>query len=215
MKKLILYSDQIQDKSELIDIELITIINYDNPKIGYIPSSSDLNRKYFNQKIEYYEKLGITNLIYFDLEQEFNPNKIKELFSCNAIHLSGGNTFYFLNLLKKRNFINQLLTYVEKGGILIGISAGSILMSETILAASIGDENLVELKDYNALGLVDFDFFPHWNNNDKYLYEIISYSKENKNKVCYVCTDSDGIIVNDDKIILIGDPIKILNGDVV
>jgi len=214
IKKLVLYSEQFIGQSEQVDQELISLIAKENPKIAYIPSQADLTRKYYNEKIEYYKRIGINDLMYFDLEHEYDEAKLPELLSCDAIHLSGGNTFYFLNFLKKRNFINYLLKFVENGGVLIGVSAGSILMSETIIAAAIGDENFIELQDLKGLGLVDFDFYPHWKNNNDYLEQIISYSKENPNRVCYVCKDSDGIIVNDNRVKFIGTPFKVINGEV-
>lgn len=214
IKKLVLYSEQIIGQSEQVDQELKNILAKDNPKIAYIPSQADLTRKYFTERVEYYKRIGINDFMYFDLEHEYDEAKLPELLSCDAIHLSGGNTFYFLNSLKKRNFINHLLKFVEDGGVLIGISAGSILMSETIIAAAIGDDNFIGIKDLNSLGLVDFDFYPHWKNNYDYLEQIISYSIENPNRVCYVCKDSDGIIVNNNSIKFIGTPFKVINGEV-
>ncbi len=67
----------------------------------------------------------------------------------------------------------------------------------------------------DALGLVDFEFFPHWNNDEKYLKQILAYLKKNKNKVCYVCNDNDGIIVKNSDIRVLGNAVKVLNGEVI
>jgi len=214
MKKLILYSDQQKGKSDKIDEELLRILKANNPKIGYIPSCADLTKKYFKEREEHYRSLGINNLMYFDLDKEYEEDKIEELFNCDAIHLSGGNTFYFLNSLHKRNFIDPLIDYVHKGGILIGVSAGSIMMSDTISAAYTGDENSIGLNNLESLGLVDFDFFPHWEDNE-YLEEVINYSIQHKDKACYICKDSDGLIVEKDNLKIIGSPKKIVNGEII
>lgn len=213
-KKLVLYSDQFVSQSNKIDRELMNLLVTKDPKIGYIPSSSDLTRKYYQQRVEYYQRMGINNIMYFDLDAEFKDNNIKDVLNCDAIHLAGGNTFYFLNSIRKRSFLMPLLNYVYNGGILIGVSAGSILMSNTISAARIGDRNSIGLENLEALGLVNFDFFPHWNNDDDYLKKIIEYSRIKKNKVCYVCKDSDGIIVNNNVQKFIGSPLIVLNGKV-
>ena len=208
MKKLVLYSDQIINRTKEVDRALLNLLNKQNPKIGFIPSCSDLTRKHFNERKDHYKSLGITDLFYFDLDKEYDEKKIAELLCCDAIHLSGGNPFNFLYLLKKRNFINILQDYSIKGGILIGISAGAMLMSKTIEIAELIDEDNIGLEDNESLGFVDFDFMPHWEQNRGLLSELLEYS-ERKNRLIYACSDSDGIIVNNDKIKLLGNIIKI------
>ncbi len=89
-KKLVLYSDQIDSQSNKIDRELMNLLATKDPKIGYIPSSSDLTRKYYQQRVEYYQRMGINNIMYFDLDAEFKDNNIKDVLSCDAFHLAGG-----------------------------------------------------------------------------------------------------------------------------
>lgn len=218
MKKLVLHSDQVSGKTQ-VDEAFLKFFGDSKPKIAYIPSQSDLTRKYFNQKVEWYKQLSITDLLYFDIDQEYNEDKIPELLSCNAIFLSGGNTYYFLNSLKNRNFIPVLKSFVEKGGVLIGVSAGSIMMSKTIAVTSIdddisGDQNLVGLRDFSALGLNDFEFFPHFDiNNDEITKRLKEYSQTSKS-VIYACKDGDGIIVENDNIQFFGEVLKIENGEI-
>ena len=213
MKKLVLHSDQIQGHKE-VDLAFMELLGKKGPRLAYIPSQSDLQRKYFNQKVEWYKQFGITDLLYFDVDKEYNEKKIDELLACDAIFLSGGNTYYFLNSLKKREFLPKLREYVRTGGILIGVSAGSIIMSKTIDITTLHDENTIGLKDYTALGLVDFEFFPHLDHNMKqYLEDLKKYSIKS-NLVIYACKDGDGIIVNDYEIKFFGEVLKIKNGEV-
>lgn len=213
MKKLVLHSDQIKGNTQ-IDEAFLRLFDSSKPKIAYIPSQSDPERKYFNEKVEWYKQFGITDLLYFDIDKEYDEEKKDDLLACNGIFLSGGDTYYFLNNLKNRNFLPLLRDYVEKGGVLIGVSAGSIIMSETIDITTLHDENTTNLKDYSSLGLVNFDFFPHLNwNKDKYLKDVVEYSKTSKS-VIYACNDGDGIIVDDDKMQFFGEVLKIQNGDI-
>ncbi len=207
MAKLVLYSDQVINENRKVDYELLKLINKNSPSIAYIPSSCDATRIYFNQKVEYYKALGITDLRYFDLDKEYDESRVNEIFKCDAIHLSGGNTFYFLYQLKKRGFIDLLRNYVKNGGVLIGVSAGSILMTDCIDIAGIGkdsDENFIEIEDKSALGLVDFEFMPHWGNGKEYLALLKKYARL-RNKVVYACKDGEGIIIDGSEIKLIGD----------
>ncbi|MFH1315847.1 MAG: Type 1 glutamine amidotransferase-like domain-containing protein [Candidatus Uhrbacteria bacterium] len=218
MKKLVLHSDQVSGKTQ-VDEAFLKFFGDSKPKIAYIPSQSDLTRKYFNQKVEWYKQFDITDLLYFDIDQEYNEEKISELLSCDAIFLSGGNTYYFLNSLKNRNFIPILKNFVEKGGVLIGVSAGSIIMSKTISVTSIdddigGDQNTVGIKDFSALGFNDFEFFPHFDiNNIEIARRLKEYSKKSKS-VIYACKDGDGIIVEDNNMQFFGDVLKIENGEI-
>jgi dipeptidase E len=213
MKKLVLHSDQIHDHKE-VDLAFMELLGKKGPRLAYIPSQSDLQRKYFNQKVEWYKQFGITDLLYFDVDKEYDEKKIDELLACDAIFLSGGNTYYFLNSLKKRNFLSVLRDYVKKGGVLIGVSAGSIIMSKTIDITTLHDENTIGLKEYTALGLVDFEFFPHLDHNKKqFLENLKKYSIKSKS-VIYACKDGDGIIVNDHEINFFGEVLKIKNGEI-
>lgn len=213
MKKLILHSDQIEGKTQ-IDEASLHLFDSLKPKIAYIPSQSDFERKYFNEKVKWYKQYGINDLVYFDIDKEYDTGKKDELFACDGIFLSGGNTYYFLSNLKKRNFLPFLRDYVEKGGVLIGVSAGSIIMSKTIDITTLHDENTTGLRDYFSLGLVNFDFFPHLNwNKEKYLKDLVEYSKTSKSAI-YACNDGDGIIVDDDNMQFFGEVLKIQNGDI-
>ncbi|MBU4510803.1 Type 1 glutamine amidotransferase-like domain-containing protein [bacterium] len=213
MKKLVLHSDQVQDH-KAVDLAFIELLGKKGPRLAYIPSQSDLQRKYFNQKVEWYKQFGITDLLYFDVDKKYDEKKIDELLACDAIFLSGGNTYYFLNSLKKRKFLPKLREYVRIGGILIGVSAGSIMMSKTIEITALHDKNTTGFKDYSALDLIDFEFFPHLDHNMKqYLEDLKKYSIKN-NSVIYACKDGDGIIVNNHEIKFFGEVLKIKNGEI-
>jgi len=211
MSKLVLYSDQIVDVSEKVDEALLRLIGKGSPMVAYIPSCSDKKRVYFNQKVDYYARLGIRNLYYFDLDEEYDEDQISTLLSCDVIHLSGGNTYRFLNNLKNRNFLVLLRKYVHDGGILVGVSAGAILMSHTIKAARICDTNEGAINDLLGIGMVDFDFFPHYKGNHDYLDAVLQFSRD-EHSICYLCHDSDGIIINNGVINSIGSPFKVING---
>jgi len=210
MAKLILLSDLIENDSLLN--KLVDIFGGIKPSIAYIPSCSDPDRTYFKATAEFYNKIGIEDIEYKDLDEEYDETVISNIFKYNAIHLSGGNTFYFLHLLRKRGFIDLLRTYVSNGGILIGVSAGSLLMTRTIELAGndeVGDLNSVGLEDMEALGLVEFEFLPHWDGSKRTEQSISHYAKA-KNTTVYLCRDGDAIIVNNTKIELIGD-IRVIN----
>ncbi|WP_232297293.1 MULTISPECIES: Type 1 glutamine amidotransferase-like domain-containing protein [Bacillus cereus group] len=209
MRKIVLYSDQIQEDRKL-DYELLRLLNKENPSIAYLRSSSDITGKYFNYVVKYYGEIGISNVKYFDLDKEYDERKINDIFNYDAIHLSGGNTFHFLNSLRKRNLVHSLKSYLEKGRILIGVSAGSIITTQSIDTAQFIDEDIIGIEDRSSLGFVDFDFMPHWSEklSEEYLDLLKDYSKLNHRTV-YGCKDGDGIVIEGEDIKLIGNIIKI------
>lgn len=214
MSKLVMFSDLEINQKRDIDNEVFNLLIGKNldPTIAYIPSCSDLDRRYYNFTVEYYKSIGIDKIKYFDLDLEYEESNIIELLKYDAIHLSGGNTYYFLDVIKKRNFIDLLRSYVMNNGILIGVSAGSIIMTNSIELAGYGevaDQNIVNLTNLSSLGLVDFEFLPHWNDSIDRIEELRRYAKI-KETIIYACKDNEGIVVDNGNIKLIGQ-IKIIN----
>lgn len=209
MKKLVLYSDQIPSVADKIDKELVALLSKSNPTIGYIPSCADPQRKYYDERRAYYSRLDMDLKVYFELDKEYHPNLLASLLSCDAIHLSGGNTYYFLHWLRKRKMLLPLRRYVKKGGVLIGVSAGSILMTPDISTSALcGDEPMERENDTAALNLVAFAFVPHFGSSTPDLVALKEYSREHQTLV-YACRDSDGIVIIDDNVKCIGDVVKV------
>jgi dipeptidase E len=217
IRKLVLYSDQVIPENAKVDQRLLALIGKQHPTMGYIPSSSDPERVWFKQKQMYYETLGINLSVYFEIDVNYEPEKLNGLLKCDAIHLSGGNTYHFLYWLHVRRLLTPLREYVAKGGILIGTSAGAILMTPEISSASLcGDTPLAgeEMTDLSALGLVDFAFLPHLNQVEGAATLLQEYSREYP-RVIYGCPDGDGIIVNGEQIEYLGHIQSAISGNLV
>lgn len=211
--KLALYSDQQIGQSAKMDEQVLNIIDKSHPTIGYIPSSTDLKKIWFKQQQAYYKSFGADLSIYFELETEYDPDKTKELLACDAIHLSGGSTYNFLYWLRKRGFISLLKVFVANGGVLIGVSAGAILMTPEISTTHIcGEKPSHDLNDLSALNLVDFAFLPHFNRIESVESKMVEYSFTHGRKI-FGCRDGDGIIVDDNNIQCIGNVICVKNGN--
>jgi dipeptidase E len=106
-----------------------------------------------------------------------------------------------------------LRQYAARGGVLIGVSAGAILMTPDIATAALcGDEPLEGETDLAALHLVDFAFVPHFGEIPCDLVALQAYSRS-RQAVLYACRDGDGIVVEDDQVKCIGDVLVIVNGE--
>jgi dipeptidase E len=196
------------DKDNLhLDRAFVELMGKKNPVITFIPSSSYLSEQEFKSFVRHYSKYKITRFIHFPIDVPFDKILFQEVMRSDAIHMGGGNTFYFLNSLRKAGLLNQLKTFAEKGGLLTGLSAGAIMMTENIEMAGYPefdrDENVVNIKNLSALNLVDFLFFPHFRNSARYDAVFKKYTRQSE-KIIYACPDGAGIVVRNNEIRFIG-----------
>lgn len=210
MGKLFFYSDQVVESpgNRRLDDLLFAGLNTESIKVAYIPSTEDKDRKYFNIKAQYYRDYGIYNLMFFDIYSGFNPLKIEELLNADIIHLSAGNPIEFRKIIKKRKMEQVLRDYYNKGGTIVGVSGGAVQLGKStkLFQIFIDDNDDTEL---DALNLVDFEFLPHYNRwNDDYKRKVRKYA-ESTGTTVYAGNDGDGIIVENNKVQMIGDIVVI------
>ena len=193
MGRILLYSDFRPGISTLVDDTLLRLLAGSSCHMGYIPSESDTKRRYFDKIKDCYRDIGVMDLMYFDLGEEFAKANIPDLMSCDAIHLSGGDPVRFLELVRQRNFLEHLKTFIKKGGILTGISAGAM-----ILTPSLGLIDMEAGRPYSkpkpALKMVDFEFYPHFKQDDATAKALSQYARTRKTRV-YACDDDAGILI--------------------
>lgn len=82
------------------------------------------------------------------------------------IYVTGGNTFFLLQELKRSGTDKLILEEIAKGKLYIGESAGAVIMSPNISYIQSMDsvKKATNLTNYDALNLVDFSILPHYNN---------------------------------------------------
>jgi dipeptidase E len=178
-----------------------------HPHLGYIPSEGDAQRRYYRDRVEWYARWGLTMPVYFELDRDYRPELLEELWECDAIHLSGGNTYYFLHWLQQRELLEPLRQYVARGGVLIGVSAGAILLTAEISVSSFfGDRPLDTQADLAALNLVDFSFAPHLNTL-RDLKPLKEYARTLGHPL-YGCRDGDGILVDGNRVEFVGEIVE-------
>jgi dipeptidase E len=131
------------------------------------------------------------NLFDYTITGKTQKDIEKDLSGCDVIHVNGGNTFYLLLQAKKSGFDKFIRKFVEKGGIYIGSSAGSIIASPNIavtrhLDTKQYEEELSKLNSTESFGLVDFLIFPHWGSEhfkDRYLNHRLEIAYNNDNRI--------------------------------
>ncbi|MBL7665138.1 MAG: Type 1 glutamine amidotransferase-like domain-containing protein [Bacteriovoracaceae bacterium] len=205
--KLVFYGGGDNQDNKILDQTLISISPSKKPKIAFIPSCSHFVDHEFVDFIKKYKRFNISKFLYFPVDVPFDSVMLRAVMNCDIIHLAGGNTFYFLKHLRKNGLIEMLRKFVARGGILTGLSAGAILMTPSIHTASLPDfdrdENHDNVKKLNSLGLVNFEFFPHYINSARYDRELLRYSMDLPYPL-YASPDGSGIVLHGRIITFVG-----------
>lgn len=97
---------------------------------------------------------------FIDLETQ--PEK--DLSSYGIIYVCGGNTFKLLKFAQKANFKLSIEKLLERNGIYIGVSAGSIIVGPSINIANEveHDPNDVGLEDLTGFDITSLIVLPHY-----------------------------------------------------
>ena len=106
--------------------------------------------------------------------------------------------FYFLKHLQQAGLMKHLKAFAKKGGVLVGLSAGALIMSPTIRSAGekdmYPDPNEVKLKNLRGLNLFPFEFSPHYDHVKKEMNAHLKYSKKTRYPV-FAVKDGSGVII--------------------
>ncbi|UCH42389.1 MAG: Type 1 glutamine amidotransferase-like domain-containing protein, partial [Dehalococcoidales bacterium] len=131
-------------------------------RIGYIPSTPDPARGHFKEVEAFFKGITPSYMMdYIDIHNraEEADRLQRQLRECDAIYLSGGNTFRFLKAIMDSG-LDLLLEKLAGEKVFIGTSAGGLIMTPDIEIAS--GENDIGLENTNGLAMVEFGFYPHF-----------------------------------------------------
>ncbi|WP_320989681.1 Type 1 glutamine amidotransferase-like domain-containing protein [Bacteroides sp.] len=166
MKRLFLCSSFADVANLLIDF---ANENLKGKIIAFIPTAS------LTESIRFYVKTGKkalekVGMIVEEVEiTQFSNEEISSiLHKCDYIYITGGNTFFLLQELKRKGVDKIISEQVKSGKLYIGESAGAIIASpDTEYMKNVNFDPIKkapELEDYSSLGLVDFYTIPHYGN---------------------------------------------------
>lgn len=158
-------------------------------------TTSDIHVKLLKDETTWYKSKGfkddniqITNL---------QSDPVPDLDNLDVLHMWGGNEFGYLKRIKDIGLFDRIHEYIQRDGVYVGSSAGSMLMSAELDENLSGDKNEVGLEDVRGFGYIDFNLLVHWDTaySGKHA-DWLRYSWEKGRKV--VClTDNQAILVTD------------------
>ena len=138
--------------------------NLQGMKVAFIPTAAEVEKMKFYVKKGWkaLEDLGmqITELNISTTEASKIKNTIENV---DCIYVSGGNTFYLLQELKKTGADELIKQHILTGKLYIGESAGAMITAPNIEYVCLMDDSneVKELSSFAALNVVDFSTVPH------------------------------------------------------
>lgn len=142
-------------------------------------------------------------LAYLGLEVEifdFDTQPAGNLSAYGVVELMGGNPYYLLDSIRKHNAGDVLRGVAEKG-LLIGWSAGALVLEKTIALADryLPQLNFMGLGDLAGLGLTDVQILPHYSKQQKQdaatEEKCRQYERENQCTVLRL-NDGEGVVLD-------------------
>lgn len=201
-------TDEIANKvAELVGKNLkdinIGIINE-----SYVAKSEQSSKRWLIKELSDIEK-HIGGVIDFVNLRAYDENEIeRRLSASDVIYIVGGKQLVLGELFKNTG-TDKVLKKLAKSKVIMGTSAGSIVLGKLIESKYYWKErygiNIDEIKN-NELELVDFNIIPHYMREDHLKWNEEFYKKvaEENSFPLYAITDTQAIIYNEGKIEFVG-----------
>jgi dipeptidase E len=145
-------------------------------------------------------KIPEQNITFFQLNRKIKKEDLKNK---DVIFVFGGNAFDYLDRIRKTGLDKAIKSFVKKGGVYLGLSAGSYVACPTIEAATWkhADRNTIGLKNLKGLNLVPFLITAHFEN--KY-HKIVEQAARTTKYPIIALTDKQAVLVKGKQIRIIG-----------
>lgn len=133
-------------------------------RVLFIPTAGNVEdyRGYIDEALQSFADLGFQVEV-LDISACDRETAQAKIFQSKLLYVSGGNTFYLLQELKKKQLLSLIKEQIADGMIYVGESAGAVITAEDIDYIRLMDDKEVagELSDTVALKEVDFYVLPH------------------------------------------------------
>lgn len=167
--------------------------------VTFIPTASIHEEVYFyvDSAKKAFEEMGII-VDELELTKSTHDDIVTRLTQNDYIYLSGGNTFFLLQELRRTGADSVILEQIKTGKLYIGESAGSMVVSPDInYVKDMDDCNVAtSLKTFAALNVIDFYPLPHYTNFPFVNAVETIISKYGSEMALYPISNSQAILVN-------------------
>lgn len=188
-------------------VSMVKIIKHEGcdfvgKKAIFIPTAGD---PYDNKDFVEADKIALKkyglDVVEMDVKNKNEEEIHKMINGADVVLVAGGNTFYLMEKLKESGADKIIKEFIEKNGIYIGSSAGSIICCPTIEGAEeFDDPNLApKLDNFDGLGIFRDVIIPH-THKEKYFERVKKTTArlESKGYKVYPLTDDDVLFFDGD-----------------
>ena len=154
--------------------------------IASIFDDYERNNEQFNRYISFFNAINISFENSGIIDNRTNIENALELIkNANIIFLMGGSPELQMKSIIKYN----LIKYFDNNKLYIGLSAGSMNQSKRVIYKD--EFKNYEIQDYNGLGLINVNIFPHFDVND---INLLKESFEICNKIPLILLPNESFI---------------------
>jgi len=176
--------------------------------VSFIPTASIVEEYtlYVENDKKAFEDLGIiVNVLH--LNQSSEEEITIALNENDIIYISGGNTFYLLQELRKTKTDQKIIKQINNGKLYIGASAGSMILAPDLnyIKELDNPEKAKDLTNFKGLNVIDFYPLPHFGNQP--FTEIVNkIYNENKDLLHLIpINNSQVIAIKNNEMNILGD----------
>nr|WP_301287600.1 Type 1 glutamine amidotransferase-like domain-containing protein [Bacillus sp. 1735sda2] len=174
-------------------------------RVTFFPTASAVEEvtHYVEAAKEAFHQLGM-QLETVQIAEQSTEEITKMIKQNDVMYVSGGNTFYLLQELRKHGLDDVLKEEINKGKLYIGESAGSIIMAPSIEYISLMDEQqkAPELSSYQGFNEVSRYPVPHVHNT--YLGDAAQQILKQYEKTLDLCplTDEQVLLITGEQAVI-------------
>ena len=140
--------------------------------------------------LKYYSSLGCTKIESIKLNQEPLKRAKDKISRASIIYIGGGSTELLIDIFKKKKIIPVLKEFLKRGGILVGMSAGTVALGEISILSEIEED----LKFGKGFGfLPEFIFLPHY--EKRYKDKVFLIKKRFPQKTIFLLPEKTAVYI--------------------
>lgn len=191
MKIFLIGGGEISQRETIkIDKEIIKQGGGKNASVLFFPTAAGESDGYINDFSEYYSSLDCKKIESIKLSYESLKEAEEKISRASIIYLGGGNTELLINVFRRKKIIPVLKKFLDKGGVLAGMSAGAVVLGKISILSEIGQV----LKFGKGFGfLPDFIFLPHY--QEKYKDEVFLIKKRFSQKTVFLLPEKTAVYI--------------------
>lgn len=153
----------------------------EQPRIAWIPPFKDIGNKHFAAAKRLFEAHGFDRLESFSIDGG-ETESLSRIEDYDVIYLSGGDPIRFRASLLQSNLATHLRDCIDTGKVIVASSGGSMQLTQNVSVFRLlnleVEQVIAQLNEYEALGVVPYEFLPHLNvHGESFLEKVRQYSR--------------------------------------